>query len=129
MIVLDSSVAVELLLGTPLGLRHAGLLFGQERHAPHLLDVEFTHALRRLTFAGEVEVQRARLALDLLGNITLIRHRHTHLLPRMWELRQSMTAYDAAYVALAEGLEMPLLTCDGKLSRSHGHRAKIQLLQ
>jgi predicted nucleic acid-binding protein len=127
-IIIDASLALEVLLETPLGLRHAGRLFGQQRHAPHLLDVEFAHALRRLTLTGELGIQRARLALDLLGDIALVRHRHTPLLPRIWELRHSMTAYDAAYVALAEGLDAPLLTCDGRLNRSHGHRAKIHLL-
>ena len=128
MIVLDASIALEVFLGTPLGLRHADRIFGQERHVPHLLDIEFAQALRRLTLAGELASERAKLTLDLLRDVALVRYRHTPLLSRIWELRSSVSAYDAAYVALAEALDMPLLTCDARLSHSHGHGAKILLL-
>ena len=64
---------------------------------------------------------------DLL-DLPVHRHPHDILLPRIWELRRSVTAYDAAYVALAEALDAPLLTRDGKLARSHGHRARIELV-
>jgi predicted nucleic acid-binding protein len=127
-IVLDASVVLEVLLQTPLGLRHAGRLFGEERHAPHVLDLEFAQALRRLTLSGEFAGERARLAFDIYADLTFVRHPHDALLQRIWELRFSVSAYDAAYLALAEGLEAPLLTCDAKLSRSHGHRAKVVLL-
>jgi predicted nucleic acid-binding protein len=63
-----------------------------------------------------------------LASLPLHRHGHAPLLSRVWELRESMTAYDAAYIALAEGLEAPLLTCDAKLRRSHGHDARVELL-
>ncbi|MEA2825510.1 MAG: hypothetical protein QOF03_1992 [Alphaproteobacteria bacterium] len=97
-------------------------------HAPHLLDIEFIHVLRRLTQSGAIQQTSAQQALDDLADLRLIRHPHGQLLQRIWELRSSVSAYDAAYIALAEALDMPLLTCDAKLSRSHGHRAKIQLL-
>ena len=128
MIVLDASAALEVLLETPAGLRHAHRIFGRERHAPHLLDLEFAQALRRLTLAGELVAARAKWTLDVYSEMALIRHSHIRLLPRIWELRSSVSAYDAAYVALAEALDVPLLTCDARLSRSHGHRAKIELL-
>jgi predicted nucleic acid-binding protein len=97
-------------------------------HAPHLLDIEFVHALRRLTQSGAIQQASAEQALNDLADLRLIRHPHGQLLQRIWELRSSVSAYDAAYIALAEALDMPLLTCDAKLSRSHGHRVKIQLL-
>jgi predicted nucleic acid-binding protein len=127
-IVLDASVALEVLLETPLGRRHAGSVFDQERHAPPLLDLEIAQALRRLTLSGEIAQGRGRSVLEIFSDWSLIRHAHTPLLGRIWELRSSVSAYDAAYVALAEALDAPLLTCDAKLSRSHGHRAKIELL-
>lgn len=81
-----------------------------------------------MTLAGAVTDERASLALDMLEDLSLVRHDHTKLLKRIWALRSSLSAYDAAYVALAEALDMPLLTCDARLSRSHGHGAKILLL-
>ena len=127
-IVLDASVALEVLIRTTRGVRFASDVFGRERHVPHLLDIEFAQALRRLLLAREISSDRAGLALEALGDWSLARHSHVPFLSRIWELRDSMSAYDAAYVALAEALDVPLLTCDAKLARSHGHRAKILLL-
>jgi predicted nucleic acid-binding protein len=131
MLVLDASVALEILLKTPLGVRCANhvLKAGESLHAPHLLDVEFAHVLRRLTLTGELQAADAQQALDGLQELPLIRHAHTALLQRMWMLRKSVSAYDAAYLALAEGLAAALFTCDTKLSRAHGHRAEIVLLK
>lgn len=98
-------------------------------HAPHLLDVEVAQALRRLVQLGEIAPARAQQALDDHAALGIDRHSHEDLLPRVWQLRESISAYDAAYVALAEALEAPLLTCDAKLARSHGHRAKVELAQ
>lgn len=128
MIVVDSSLAIELFLPTPLGERIAERVFDEERHVPHLIDVEFASALRRLTRFGGLDGNAAQRALDNFGDWRLVRHEHGNLLPRIWQLRDSVSAYDAAYVALAEMLEAPLLTCDAKLSRAHGHRARIELL-
>lgn len=128
MIVVDSSLAIELFLPTPLGERIADSVFDEDRHVPHLIDVEFASALRRLTRFGGLNADAAQRALDNFGDWRLVRHEHGNLLPRIWQLRDSVSAYDAAYVALAELLEAPLLTCDAKLSRAHGHRARIELL-
>src|SRR6266700_945686 len=130
MVVLDASAALEILLKTPLGMdAGAHALHPDELlHAPHLLDIEFVHVLRRMTQSGAIQQTSAQQALDDLADLRLIRHPHGHLLQRIWELRSSISAYDAAYIALAEALDMPLLTCDARLSRSHGHRAKIHLL-
>ena len=130
MAVLDASAALEVLLKTPRGLHAAAQVLSpiESLHAPHLLDVEFVQALRRLTQASALDARMARQAIDDLLDLQLIRHEHDALLPRIWELRTSVSAYDAAYIALAEGLDTPLFTCDAKLARSHGHRAKIALL-
>ncbi len=128
--VLDASFVVEVLLRTSLGIRYVDRVVDSDEslHVPHLLDVETLHALRRLIFAGEVTAQRGLEALVMLLDLPLVRHDHVPLLGRMWELRASMTAYDAAYIALAEGLPAVLVTCDGKLARAHGHRARVELL-
>jgi predicted nucleic acid-binding protein len=102
---------------------------GEDLHAPHLIDVEFAQVLRRLTRSAALSSDLAQQALDDLRDLALERHPHTLLLPRIWQLRDSVSAYDAAYIALAEGLDAPLATCDTRLSRSHGHRASIQLLR
>ncbi|MFN7961797.1 MAG: type II toxin-antitoxin system VapC family toxin [Thermoanaerobaculia bacterium] len=130
MIVVDASVALELVLATPLaGSVRARLFRPQETlHAPHLLDVEVANALRRGVAAGRVSSRRGKEALDLLGELPLHRYPHELLLPRIWELRQNATAYDAAYLALAEGLSAPLLTLDARLAAAPGHRAKVELL-
>lgn len=131
MLVLDTSVALEVLLKTPLGVRcfERVLGGGEDLHAPHLIDVEFAQVLRRLTRSAALSSDLAQQALDDLRDLALERHPHTLLLPRIWQLRDSVSAYDAAYIALAEGLDAPLATCDTRLSRSHGHRASIELLR
>ena len=129
LIVVDSSLAIELFLPTSLGERIADSVFDEERHVPHLIDVEFASALRRLTRLGGLDGNAAQRALDNFRDWASVRHGHGDLLPRIWQLRDSVSSYDAAYVALAELLGAPLLTCDAKLSRTHGHRAKIVLLK
>lgn len=93
------------------------------------MDIEVTQALRRLTLLKEINSTRAKTALGDYAALFIERSPHYDFLLRIWDLRDSVTAYDAAYVTLAEALETPLLTCDGKLARSHGHRAKIELIE
>jgi predicted nucleic acid-binding protein len=129
-IVLDASAVLELLLRTPSAqiVERRAFARGQSLHAPHLIDVEVAQVLRRYAASGEVDAGRCREALEDMGDLPLARYRHDMLLPRIWELRGNLTAYDAAYVALAEALEAPLLTCDRKLSRASGLRARIELV-
>jgi predicted nucleic acid-binding protein len=129
-IVLDASAVLELLLGTP-----AGSVVGeriapesQTLHAPHLLDVEVAQVLRRYCASAAIDVERARLALDDLRSIDLHRYPHEPMLERIWQLRSNLTAYDASYVALAEALNAPLLTCDARLANAPGHGARIELV-
>ncbi len=130
MIVVDASAVLELLLGTESSPRAAARLLdpAESLHAPHLLDIEVAQVLRRFVAAGELTATRGREALDDLGAMPITRYPHDILLPRIWELRANLTAYDAAYVALAEALGAPVLTSDTRLARAPGHRARVELL-
>jgi predicted nucleic acid-binding protein len=97
-------------------------------HAPHLVDVEAASALRRLTLQGVLSNELGAEAVKALRELPVVRYPQTPLLDRIWELRESLTAYDAAYVALAEALDAPLVTIDERLARSTGHRARIELV-
>jgi len=101
---------------------------GLTLHAPHLLDIEVTHALRRYALGGQIDSERGRAALAILIDLPLNRYPHRLLLPRIWDLRNNLTAYDAAYVALAEALDVPLITRDHRLAAATGHHAHIELL-
>ena len=131
MIVVDASALLEFLLQTPLGARVAVRLFRDrdELHSPHLADVEVTRGLRRLVRAGEVSTDRAAEAIADLGDLDLHRRAHLHLLARAWTLRQNVTAYNAMYVALAEALDAPIVTCDAPLVKAPGHRAHIEVIE
>jgi predicted nucleic acid-binding protein len=129
-IVVDASVLIEVLLQTDAGRAITGtLLNGRDTlHAPHLLDVEVTQVLRRFVLRGEVSESRASEALDTLRQFPLTRYSHEALLGRIWALRENLTAYDAAYVALAEGLRSPLVTRDRRLAAAPGINATVNLL-
>jgi len=129
-IVVDSSVLIEVLLRTKSASRIEQRVFAPNEtlHAPHLIDVEIAHVLRRYCRSGELDFERGREALEDLTDFPLTRYPHHIFLPRIWELRQNMTAYDAAYVALAEVLSAPLLTLDARLASAPGQTALIELL-
>jgi predicted nucleic acid-binding protein len=128
---LKSRAALELILRTERGakIELRALASNERLYAPPLLDLEVAQVLRRLNQLKEITTARAAEALDDYAGLLVERVVHRELLHRIWSLRDSMTAYDAAYVALAEALDAPLLTCDGKLARSPGHRARIALVQ
>ena len=130
MIVVDASAVVEVLLRSRAGKLIEDRLFeqGQTLHAPHLLDIEVTQAIRRYALSGQIGEERGRTGLDVLANLPLNRYPHVFLLPRIWRLRNNLTAYDAVYVALAEMLAAPLITCDRRLAGAAGHRARIELV-
>jgi predicted nucleic acid-binding protein len=100
----------------------------EEFHSPHLADVEVTQGLSRLVRTGEVSPGRAAEAIADLADFDLHRHSHVDRLTRAWKLRENMTAYDAVYVALAEALQAPIVTCDGRLAKAPGHRARIEVI-
>ena len=93
--------------------------------APHLIDLEVLSALRRLVALREFPAARAPEVLTGLRELGIVRYPVTALLPRIWQLRSSVTPYDAAYVALSETLEVPLVTTDRRLTGARGHRAEI----
>ena len=130
MIVLDASAALDLLMRGPAALMIAARVFarGESVHAPHLIDLEITQGLRRLVLAGIMTLERADLALETWRTLPVRRWGHQALLHRVWALRGTLTAYDAAYVALAETLGAALVTTDGKIARASGHGARVEVV-
>lgn len=129
MIVVDASALIEILLRTPAAGAVEKRLFDTQEtlHAPHLLDVEVTQVIRRYATSGEIDQDRGREALMDLADFPLRRYPHGFLLPRVWELRDNLTAYDAVYVALAEALDARLLTRDRRLAAAAGQHARIEV--
>jgi predicted nucleic acid-binding protein len=129
-IVVDASALLEALLRTPAAPSVEERLFAPEQtlHAPHLLDVEIAQVIRRYAANREIADERGRVALADLEAFPLRRYPHEFLLPRIWELRHNLTAYDAAYVALAEALDAPLLTRDRRLAGAAGGFARIEVV-
>ena len=129
MIVLDASAAVALLLNLqPRAARLRERLDrpGESLHVPHFFDVEVAHVRRRYVLRDQVPVRRAQAALRALIELEATRYPHAPLLDRIWELRANLTAYDAAYIALAEALNAPLVTLDERLANAPGHNARIE---
>jgi predicted nucleic acid-binding protein len=132
MLVVDASSIAELLLGRPAG----GSVEEQLRthdfdlHAPHLLDVQVLSALRRIAAAGDASPERAAEAVADFLDLPVERYPHDALVPRMWDLRANFSAYDAAYVALAEVIAdkgAPLLTADARLARAAAAHADVRV--
>ena len=129
MIVVDASTVVELLLRPDRPAVARRLLDDDgDLHAPELLDLEVIQVLRRHVRSGEMAPRRAAEAFEDLSDLPLRRHPLTPLRDRIWRLRDVATAYDAAYLALAEALRVPLVTLDRKLGSSRGHGARVEVL-
>jgi predicted nucleic acid-binding protein len=128
-IVADASAVVEVLLNTPSGLEIRRYLAAEETiHVPYLLDLEVLQVLRRYARISNANSPRVEEALQDYASMQLNRYGHLALLPRIWELRHNLTAYDAAYIALAEALDAPLITRDRALASRSGHRARVLVL-
>lgn len=125
MIVIDASAMVEALCGAAPPDDLLTALAG-DIHAPHLLDVEVTSVLRGLELGKVITPDRAGLALADYRDFAIERHDLAPLHERVWQLRHQFTSYDATYIALAEALAAPLVTCDRKLA-TRGHRADVHL--
>jgi predicted nucleic acid-binding protein len=129
-IVVDASTVLELLLRTRSASSLVERLLVPEvsLQVPHLLDLEVAQVIRRYWLAGILTGDRAGEALADFQDLRIHRHPHEPLLSRVWELRHNLTAYDAAYVALAEALGAPLLTRDARLASAPGHAAVVELV-
>jgi predicted nucleic acid-binding protein len=128
-IVLDASAAVDWLLQTAAGLNIERRIYARSEslHAPHLLDLEVAQVLRRLVREGAVPASRADEAIDDLRDLRITRYPHVLLLAEIWRRRHNLSAYDAAYIVLAEQLGAALLTRDRRLASASGHRAIVEL--
>ena len=129
MFVIDASAVVELLMATRIGFAIEERVWrsGGPVAAPHLLDVEVLHTIRRFHRTRLLTLERCEQALEDFGDLTITRYGHELLRSDMWRLRDNLTAYDAAYIALAELLDAPIVTCDAKLARSSGHTVSFQV--
>ncbi|MEA2470480.1 MAG: hypothetical protein QOE38_1479 [Thermoleophilaceae bacterium] len=131
MVVIDASAVAEILLDRPVAKLIDPHLTENAMHAPHLLDLEVLNALRRLVAAGDVTVGRADAAVSDLLTLPVARYPHAILGHRVWELRHNFTAYDAAYLALAEMLTdegVPLLTTDARFAQAARTHTDVAVL-
>lgn len=128
MIVLDASAAVELVLATPPGVAVARRLRGETVHAPAHFDVEVIGAIRRAVVRQLISDHEGLVAVADFQVLPLRRWPTQPFVQRAYQLRSTHTVADGVYVALAEGLAAPLITCDGRLAQSHGHDAEMELI-
>jgi predicted nucleic acid-binding protein len=129
-LVVDTSAVVAALVARPPNQALVDRLRADgDLHAPHLLDVELLHTLRRLVLAGHLGEDRAADARADFADLTVVRYGHAPLADRAWELRHNLTAYDATFVALAEALGVPLVTCDARLAGAPGSSAAVELYE
>jgi predicted nucleic acid-binding protein len=129
LIVLDASAAVDLLLQIQPNASVVGARLnqrGESLHAPAIFDAEVLQALRRYSLRKLLSPARARQAFDDLTDLRITRYPYVPLLGRMWDLRKNLSAFDAAYIALAEAVDAPLVTTDARLARAPRHRAKVE---
>jgi predicted nucleic acid-binding protein len=129
-IVVDASVAIEISLATGEGrkiqkqLRASNDVLG----APELIDLEVLQVLRRQARRNEIDAEQADGAVGIFDGLPIERFSHSPLRARIWALRENLTAYDAAYFALAELLDAPLWTRDEKFRAVPGHRVRVEIL-
>ena len=133
MLVIDASATADLLLARPIADEVADHIAAHDGdlHAPHLLDIEVVSAIRRLVTSRKASATRALEAITALLDLPLVRYPHEILVPRIWELRDNFSSYDAAYLALAESLTdegVPLLTTDVRLARATRAHTGVEVL-
>ena len=131
MIVADASAVIEILLNTARGKTCRDRLFrqGEIICAPYLIDVEVAQVLRRYAALSDISSERGMEAIEDFRAFPITRYPHEPFLSRIWELRHNLTAYDAAYISLAETIGAPMVTCDGRLARTYSYEAKVELIE
>ena len=122
MIVIDASVVLEILERSDIGVELKNAVEGLMLDAPHMIDIEVAHVLRRWARIGKMTEREAEGALAVFLGMPIRRHPHQQLLPDIWSLRHNLTAYDAAYLALARHLDAELLTMDEGLKKRSKRR-------
>jgi predicted nucleic acid-binding protein len=129
LIVVDSSAVIEVLLRSQVGIKVEEEIFSPFENlcAPHLIDLEIVQVLRRYCNSGDMSPERAQNAIEDFEDMPITRYPHDIFLHRIWELRSNITAYDASYIALAEALPAPLITCDKRLASTPLHKVNIRL--
>jgi predicted nucleic acid-binding protein len=124
-IVVDASAAISAMVNA--GPARSALAM-EQLHAPHLIDPQVASGLRRQVAAGVMTARDGWIALDTWRRLGLTRYPVLALLDRVWELRDSVSAYDASYVALAEHLGCALMSADGRLGRASGIRCPVTVV-
>jgi predicted nucleic acid-binding protein len=129
MIVIDASLALDLVLRRPHVSDLVDILAttNDPVYAPEIIDIEVLHALRKQLNLKRISIEVADRAIKFLSDMPIARQSHGLLLTRIWQLRDNLSAYDAAYIALTELHDAELWTCDSKFSGTPGHTAKIKL--
>ena len=128
MIVVDASAMVDALVDDPANPELLALLSEDDLHAPSLLDFEVASALRGHSLAGKLPRRRLLEAIADFGALQIVRHQMTDLLAHILELRRNFTVYDASYVVLAQALDAPLVTADGKLAEARRRGVEVRLI-
>jgi len=128
-IVVDASAVLDVIGGESFAAPLIQRMVGQPWHAPHLIDIEVLHALRRLALNHPSKVEHVEATRAEFLTLAITRYSHVGLRERIWELRSTITAYDAAYIALAEALDAPLVTTDTRLGRASGRRCEVEVFE
>ena len=125
-LVVDASIALEVLLRTPLGLSVEDDLLSSSLIAPEMLDAEVLSSVRKATLRRQLTPEDAEGVLVTLGEWDIERISHRTLVPLAWQYRHNLSAYDALYVAVSRLYDYPLITSDGRLARASGLDIDVQ---
>jgi predicted nucleic acid-binding protein len=129
LIVVDASAVLDALAASPNSGARERIRADGDLRAPHLIDLEVLNALRHLLLRGKVTVDAVSAIRSAYSDMPMTRYPHLLLADRIWDLRNTISAYDAAYVTLAEALSAPLVTCDARLARAAQSFARVEQMR